>query len=251
MSSHFKIVVPFYNVERWIKATINSIVAQDYENYECVLIDDLSTDKSYEIAKICIDGDPRFKILSNKSKMYALGNTAQGIEFLKPDPEDVLMVLDGDDWFSNQSVLSRLNLEYEDDSCWMTYGSYVEYPAGVRGKFPRQIPAHVIKSNSFREYPWCSSQLRTFKAFLWNNIDRNDFLSKDGMVYHMTGDLAHIFPMLEMAGTHSRFIQDILYVYNLETSLNDHKKNNPLQMQLEQEIRAKSKYLPRTKNELL
>ena len=61
MSNHFKIIIPFYNVEKWIKICIRSVKAQDYNDYECILIDDISTDKSAAIAKKEIGTDKRFK----------------------------------------------------------------------------------------------------------------------------------------------------------------------------------------------
>ena len=38
----FKIIVPMYNVERWVKLTVTSIINQNYKNFECVFIDDSS-----------------------------------------------------------------------------------------------------------------------------------------------------------------------------------------------------------------
>ena len=243
MKAHFKIIVPFNNVEKWIRATINSIKAQDYQNYECVLIDDISEDQSGTLAEQLMTGDDRFHFISNKEKKYALGNTIQGIEYLKPDPEHVIMVLDGDDWFSDPSVLSRVSVEYERKDCWMTYGSYLEFPSGIRGKFARQLPEEVITNNAFREYPWCTSQLRTFKYHLWRDIKPDALIEEEtGNLYDIAGDLAYMFPMLEMTGHRSSYIGDILYIYNLETPLNDHKKDNRRQMLFEHQIRSKQKY---------
>jgi len=249
-STHFKIVVPFYNVEKWIRATINSIKAQDYDDYECVLIDDLSSDAAADVATRLIDDDKRFHFISNKKKKYALGNTIQGIEYLKPTPEHVIMVLDGDDWFSSPSVLSRLNKEYEEKQCWMTYGSYLEFPSGNRGKFARQLPQEIITNNSFREYPWCTSQLRTFKYHLWQDIKAEALVDEEtDVLYDIAGDLAYMFPMLEMTGNKSAYIKEILYIYNLETPLNDHKKDNRRQMSFEHQIRNKEKYKLKERNE--
>lgn len=242
MSTHFKIVVPFYNVEKWIRATVNSIKLQEYKNYECIIIDDMSNDKSLEVAQQLVGKDSRFHFIKNKKKKHALGNTIQGIEYLRPNKEDVCMVLDGDDWLASATVLSRLDKEYAENDCWMTYGSYMEYPAGVRGKFARQLPEQVITTQSYRQYPWCTSQLRTFKYHLWQGIRPKDLRDENGELYTITGDLAHIFPMLEMAGNRSRYIKDLVYVYNLETPLNDHKKDNRRQIAVENQIRGKKKY---------
>jgi hypothetical protein len=58
----------------------------------------------------------------------------------------------------------------------------------------------------------------------------------------MTWDLAFMFPMLEMSGDKSEYIDKILYVYNVGNPLNDHKVDNTYQIILERQIRGKEKY---------
>ena len=55
--THFKIITPMYNVEQWIETTIQSVKNQNYENFQCVLVDDISTDKTVEMVKTLIKGD--------------------------------------------------------------------------------------------------------------------------------------------------------------------------------------------------
>tara|TARA_R100000008_G_scaffold85832_1_gene76828 strand:+ start:1937 stop:3967 length:2031 start_codon:yes stop_codon:yes gene_type:complete len=242
MANHFKIIVPFYNVEKWIKVCIRSIRAQDYTNFQCILIDDISTDNTVDIIKKEIGDDERFKLIVNREKKLALKNIYDGILESQPDDEDVIVTLDGDDWFANQAVLSRLNDEYENQDAWITYGSYAEFPTSVRGKFAQQIPAQVIDNGLLRRAVWMSSHLRSFKYKLWRRIDKKDMLDTEGNFYKMAWDLAFMFPMLEMAGNKSRYIKDILYVYNVSNPLNDHKVDNTLQINLEKEIREKPPY---------
>lgn len=61
------IVVPCYNVEKQIKRCIDSIKNQSYKNYEVLLIDDGSKDKTKEIIKTEIKNDKRFKYLYKKN----------------------------------------------------------------------------------------------------------------------------------------------------------------------------------------
>lgn len=242
MSSHFKIIVPFYNVEEWIKVCIRSIKLQNYQSFQCILVDDLSTDKSAEIVEQEIAGDYRFVLVRNTEKAYALKNIYDAINLSNPYKEDIIVTLDGDDWLANKNVLNKLNNMYIQDDCWLTYGSYAEYPGAVRGKFAKQIPSHVIQDNLYRNSEWCSSHLRTFKYHLWSKIKKEDLLDSSGNFYRMAWDLAFMFPMLEMAGERSRYVKDILYVYNLGNPLNDHKVDARLQQNLEAEIRGKEKY---------
>ena len=160
----------------------------------------------------------------------------------EPNEEDIIVTLDGDDWFYSQNVLEHLDSVYTKEDCWLTYGSYAEFPAGNKGKFAKQIPERVIQANSFRESEWYSSHLRTFKYHLWSRIDKNDLLDSEGKYYKMAWDLSFMFPMLEMAGDRSQYIDELLYVYNLSNPLNDHKIDNSYQIRLEREIRSKRKY---------
>ena len=242
MSNHFKIIVPFYNAEEWIKVCIRSVKLQNYKNFQCILVDDISTDNSAEIAEQEIANDDRFVLVRNTEKAYALKNIYDAIALSEPHEEDIIVTLDGDDWLANKDVLSKLNSVYAQNSCWLTYGSYAEYPEGVRGKFAKKIPQHIIRSSAFRQHEWCSSHLRTFKHHLWGKIKREDLLDAEGNFYRMAWDLAFMFPMLEMCGNKSHFIKDIMYVYNMANPLNDHKIDNSYQRKLEVEIRNKQRY---------
>ena len=243
MSNHFKIIVPFYNVEKWIKICIRSLKAQDYNDYECILIDDISTDKSAAIVKKEIGTDKRFRLVSNKEKSYALKNIYDAIELSNPAPEDIIVTLDGDDWLASSSVLSYLSDFYSKERCWLTYGSYAEYPSGIKGKFARQIPKHIIDSSLYRNAQWMTSHLRTFKYHLWSKIDAKDMKDKAGNFYQMAWDLSFMLPMLEMSVDKHRYIDEILYIYNRTNPLNDDKVDHRKQLGFEQEIRNKTKYL--------
>jgi hypothetical protein len=60
----------------------------------------------------------------------------------------------------------------------------------------------------------------------------------------MSGDLGFMFPIAEMAGFHSRFISDILYVYNVETPFNDMKVAPSRQQAMDLLIRLGDRYAP-------
>ena len=65
---HFKIIIPFYNVEKWIKYPLKTVLLQEYKNFECILVNDISTDNTIAIAKEVIKDDKRFKILNKDKK---------------------------------------------------------------------------------------------------------------------------------------------------------------------------------------
>ncbi len=237
---NFKIIVPFYNVEKWIKLTATSIISQKYENFSCYFSDDMSTDKSVDILKTI----PSFKInvIENKEKKFSLKNIYDTIIYSNPSDEDVIVIVDGDDWLPHENVLNRLNEEYSNNDIYLTYGSYIEYPSGKYGEYCTNYSDEVIKNNMYRNDIWRASHLRTFKYKLWKNINKKDLCDENGNFYKMTGDLAMMFPMLEMCRGKFKFIKDILYCYNVSNPINDHKVDALLQQKYDQEIRNKNKY---------
>ena len=254
MSSHFKIIVPFYNVERWIKATVNSVKAQSYTNYQCILVDDMSTDSSTQVARDAISNDDRFLLIENKEKKYVLQNIVMAIETSCPEDEDVIVILDGDDWLYGKDVLATLNDTYSTKDCLLTYGSYVEYPSGVRGKFSKQVPQHVVENNLFRKAEWMTSHLRSWKFSLWDKLDhRKSFVEPDVIdeKNHFANcwDLAYMFPLLELAGNKTLFIPKIMYVYNRQNPLNVDKLDHSTQLLMERKIRNMESYDPIYKTE--
>jgi len=128
-----------------------------------VLINDCSTDNTISTINDIISKDDRFELIHTEKNGGALNSTCLGISHLSPKDEDVVIVLDGDDWFSRKDVLQILDKAYKDTECLMTYGSYIEWPKKERGKFSKQLPDNVVKHKLFRQSQWMTSHLRTFK----------------------------------------------------------------------------------------
>mgnify|MGYP003673642673 CR=1 FL=1 len=205
-------------------------------------MDDLSTDNSSDIVKGIINDDERFLLVNNKQKLQAGGNIYHGIEKLSPTDDDIIVTVDGDDWLENENVLTKLNFIYNKEECWMTYGSYKEFPSNQIGKFAKPLVKEIQDGNLYRQSEWFYSHLRTFKYHIYKKINVEDLKDNEGNFYKMAGDLSWMFPLLEMSGKRVKYISDILYVYNLDNPLNDHKLDHKLQLNSETEIRNKKKY---------
>jgi glycosyltransferase involved in cell wall biosynthesis len=249
MDNHFKIFIPFYNVERWAPYTIKSVMRQEYKNFQCILVDDMSTDRSCDVIESLIKDDDRFVLVKNKEKKYVIENMCLAFDLVKPNKEDVVVVLDGDDWFAGKTVLSILDETYNKEQCWLTYGSYVEYPSMTVGKFAKKIPEQVIEQNAIRRFQWVTGHLQTFKFGLWQNLDKEKSFKEPNSPHKdhhfMYGwDLAWMIPLVELAGKKSHYIADILYVYNRENPLNCDKVKHSQQLLTEQTVRSMARYNP-------
>ena len=233
MENRILAVSSMYNVEEWISRTINSVVNQDYENYKYILVDDISTDNTVNVAKSLTKDKNNVIIKTNVEKKYSLRNIYEGIKELNPKDDDIIVTIDGDDWLANNKVFKFLDETYKKTGCWMTYGSYIEYPTGNMGIESSQYPSEQLKDPNFnfRKGKWRASHLRTFKYGLWKKIKEEDFLDWNGEFYKTSIDKAFMYPMIEMAREKSLFIPQPLYVYNFTNPLNVHKVRRDLQLQ--------------------
>ncbi len=238
----FVVIIPSYNNGQWCERNLRSVFEQKYDNYRIIYIDDCSKDETAEKVEKFIkqsNQKSRVTLIKNRENRGAMANYYFAIK--QCDDHEIVIALDGDDWLAHEGVLERLNEAYADPDVWMTYGSFIEYPSYHRSGWAKLLPSKVIKNNSFRKYRWSSSHLRSFYAGLFKSIKLQDLLFQ-GRFYDAASDLAYMFPMLEMAGRHSHFIKDILYVYNHATALNDDKLRWERQQMLDKYIRSLSSY---------
>jgi glycosyltransferase involved in cell wall biosynthesis len=234
------ILITSYNNIRWVENNLRSVAMQKYSNYRVIFIDDCSIDDTAEKAKALIANsslENRTTFISNPTRIGALENIYNGVYLCKDD--EIIISLDGDDWFSDCRVLSKINEIYSASDIWLTHGTLIEYPNNnVSWCIP--VPTDLVEKNLFRTYR-CPSHLRTFYAWLFKKIDVND-LMHEGEFFPMTWDQAMMFPMIEMAAERHAFISDVVYVYNVANSINDNKVDPSLQNRLEAIIRAMPPY---------
>lgn len=240
----FVIIVASYNNKFWYQRNIDSILTQNYDNYKVVYIDDNSPDKTGQLVENYLkerDLNNKFQLIRNSERLGCpLANQYKAA--LACDPTDILVFLDGDDSFANDNVLTYLNNIYQDPNVWVTYGQFSAYPRNQVG-WAAQVAQEVIQTNRFRDTDWVTTHLKTFYAGLFHKIKKEDLLFEDKF-FPMAGDLAFMFPILEMSGTHSKFISDVMYIYNMANPINEDKVNRLYQIRLCTLIREKKKYLP-------
>ena len=235
----FNFIVPVFNAEKYLEKCLNSIVKQSYKKFQVNLIDDCSTDSSFELANEICSNYKNFHIRKNSRRLGALSNINELLSLRIKEPSKTIdLLLDGDDYLYSGDVLNILNEKYLNTNCLITYGSHLS-SKGVQGK---KYPRYIRQLNLYRKYFWYASHLKTFRHDLWLSIDQNDLLDQNGQYYSVASDLALMFPMLEMAGERQEFIKDIMYVYNDQNPISDHKIRRKEQILAAKEIRKKKRY---------
>lgn len=101
------VVITMFNEEKSIEHTIEQMIEQTFHHYEVILIDDCSSDKTYQIAKSKIKYEPRFKLYRNEQNEGPAFSRNKGLELAKGK---YIIFLDADDRYS-PLLLERLYKE--------------------------------------------------------------------------------------------------------------------------------------------
>ncbi len=240
MKPRFILLVPFYNVADYITETYQSILSQDYDNWIAMFGDDCSTDGSLDL----IPDDPRFIKIRNNARITALPNTHNLITSVpNPDPEDVLVILDGDDKLLDNRSLLYLAEFYDYHQPLLTYGQFIS----SEGKLGHCIPFKDEEQfNNLRQGKYFLSHLRTWKYKLYTEFLKQDpklshYKDKNGKFFETTADVAVIYPMAEIAGYQNvKFCSKQLYWYRIHPA-NDKIIKGVEQVDAEEQIKAKPK----------
>lgn len=112
------IIVPVYNAERFIESTINNVLKQTHQTFELLLIDDMSTDNSYEIIKRV--NDKRIKYIKLEKKGLASGARNRGI---KEAQGTFICFLDADDFWKDNKLEKQIKFMKE-KNCAFSFTGY-------------------------------------------------------------------------------------------------------------------------------
>lgn len=122
------VVIPVYNVEKYLDRCIESMVNQTYRNLEILLIDDGSTDKSYDICKMWEKKDGRIKCFHFDECGGAVRARNKGITM---SSAEYIAYVDSDDWMEKDSLEKLMGAILENDAdISMSTGTYNDYDGG-------------------------------------------------------------------------------------------------------------------------
>lgn len=215
----FVVAICSYKNAEWAVKNLDSLFAQDYQNFRVIYVDDCSPDDTAAIVRAYCDEHnlhDRITIIANQTRCRKMHNIYKAYHSCHDD--EIVVQLDGDDWFADNQALSYLNGIYQDNDVWITYGSYQDYPSGQRG-YARDAPDWVWDKRLFRHWQWVYMPTRTFRAWLFKQVRLQDFITGcvprfKSKFYPSSNDTAMMYPMLEMAGRHGKYIDKILYIAN-------------------------------------
>ncbi len=242
--SEFALIIPSFNNADYYVENLDSACWQESTNpYHIYYINDCSTDDTGKLVAQYIEDNKlqdKVTLINNDINIGGGANIYNTIHKYISD-DKIVVILDGDDLFPHNNVLLTLEDYYSNPDVWLTYGILKTFPeASYMGE---EIEEYIFTENLIRQKGWCSA-LRSFKARLYKKIKVEDFYYK-GEFMKVTWDLAFMLPMIEMCnGTkrHCVYIDEVLYLYRVNTTLNDFRIRNDLQKEVDRYIRTLKPY---------
>jgi glycosyltransferase involved in cell wall biosynthesis len=144
------VVTPVYNGEAFISECIESVLAQTYQNFEYLIVNNCSTDRTSEIINKYAKLDSRIRIHNNVNFLTSLQNQNFSMTLISPLSK-YCKVVHADDWLFPECIAEMVKLAETDDSIgvvgsFMLKGSYVlcDVLPPPKGGIGNQYPTRVF-----------------------------------------------------------------------------------------------------------
>ena len=166
----FSIIVPVYNVETYLRECIDSILEQEYKDYELILVDDGSKDNSGCICDEYAQKDERITVIHQENAGQAVArNTGTSVA-----KGEYIVYLDSDDYICDKNFLLKLAEKTKHDTDVILYGykkffeksqtfgkDICQYP-NVQGKTPNCVMKELLTADMYDGCPWNKTVKKSF-----------------------------------------------------------------------------------------
>ena len=95
------VIIPAYNVERYIQTAIDSVLSQTFADFEIIVVDDKSTDNTVNTVRTLYSTEPRVRLVCHSQNRGLGPSRNTGMENARGQ---YVTFLDGDDWIENQTL---------------------------------------------------------------------------------------------------------------------------------------------------
>jgi len=113
------IIIPCFNSGKYLSECLESVLSQDYTDFEAIVVNDCSTDNTLEVANSYVETDARIKIIDN-SETPGLGASAARNKGFKISKGEYVVFLDSDDIWLPTALRKLVNLiEKHNEAGWV------------------------------------------------------------------------------------------------------------------------------------
>jgi glycosyltransferase involved in cell wall biosynthesis len=176
----FSVIIPVYNVEKYLNKCLNSVLNQEYEDFEIILINDGSIDSSLEICDEFAKNNECVEVISQENQGLSISRNVG----LKHAKGVYILFLDSDDYWDSSVVFADLDVEIEDKTEVVLYGNK-EYNCITGELYVKSsytnLPVFELKNKETIISYLFNENL--FPGAAWKMAIRKDFLIKNNIIF--------------------------------------------------------------------
>ncbi len=223
-----------FNAERHLKELVESTKEQTNSSWEHIIIDDMSTDNSYNEAINLTADDDRYRVVKNTEKKWALRNVVEIAREYQDNENIVIANLDADDCLCNENTVDILIKNYNRNKI---NAAWTSHTWDVNGdNVSKSWSDHKIDPY---DYFWVSSHLKTWRASVMKKICDKNFKDIDNEWFVRGYDQALYLPILH-ASKFFKHIDEVCYLYRINSdSIKVRDWNEKIQLDTVRLVRAR------------
>ena len=234
MEPKVSVIIPVYNVEKYLGPCLDSILGQTLNNIEVICVDDGSTDRSLDILREYEKRDARVKVLTQPNTNAGAARN-KGIQQARGE---YLSFLDSDDHFDPTMLEKCAARMDQDGSDVLVFGAKQHnMRTGIISDMPWSLrldrcpQKSVFTPREVKDYLF-----NNFQNWPWNKLFRRSFVEQHHITYQeitRTNDMAFVCQALAQAGRIS-VLDEYLAYYRVETGSSLQQSNHRDPMALTQ-----------------
>jgi len=181
------IVVPIYNVEKYLRQCLDSVKKQTLEDIEVICVNDGSKDSSLDIIMEYVNTDPRFKVIDKANSGY--GNSMNmGFDMASGE---YIGIVESDDYVELDMFEKLYNCAHENDLDACKTGFYYYFSKPEEKNVPSPIASPVLCKRVFcptTDFKSLREQIEFFniKPTIWSAIYKKDFIRENKIRFNET-----------------------------------------------------------------
>ena len=230
--------IPVWGVEKYIQRCLESVLNQDFDDMEVLVIDDCGPDNSIKIAEKIKVGHPKGEKIRIIHQPQNMGCWAARNRIIEEANGKYILLIDSDDYFA-EGAIPALYKQAEQTEAEVTYGSIAVVDengnpipnSGVQGIQQQNMVLRGM--DQLASYANDNIHVLKLHNFIWNSLIRTDFIRKHQLKFRKTkfwDDVlfnADMQPLVESAA----FISNITYNYVIrDDSLSNYQSRDVIKM---------------------
>lgn len=215
----YSIIIPCYKVEQYLSQCIKSVLAQTYKDFEIILVDDGSPDRSGEICDEYAKKDNRIKVIHKPNGGLSDARNA-GLDVAQGE---YVVFLDSDDWWDDKDALRKIDASIRESEADITIIGMKKYFSQEGRYGDVRIPMKCDSESSTTSHTQVLQQYmrsNIFVACAWDKVVRRSLIEIDHQrfVKHQLSEDIEWCCKLLLKNPKIEVIEEALYVYRQQVT---------------------------------